>query len=157
MSDGRWVRKIIAAVAVGNLIVLSIFFLIPRMQFLLAHVGLASSRIMETIGSRDMPNQLSKTYEVVRRIQELTPASATLFMPPGDRVNGSFRSAAIQILYPRKIIFGDDENFTKELKAGKKLKMSYFVYSPQWKLEYCRGETRVELTKFGFGMCELDE
>ena len=60
---------------------------------------------------RNMPNQLARTYQVVNRIKGLTPLKARVFMPPGDRMEGSFRSAAIQILYPREIFFAEDENF----------------------------------------------
>lgn len=104
-----------------------------------------------------MPNQLSQTYRVVNRIAEWTPVSAMIFMPPGNRMQGSFRSATIQILYPRKIFFGEDENFTLELKSAKKAKESYFVYSPQWQPEFCPEASHIELTDFGFGMCKLSE
>lgn len=155
MSDGRWVRKIIAGIVIGNLIILFNFFLLPRIQFLLAHRDLTSSQLMETAGSRDMPNQLTSTYAVVNRIRELTPVSATVFMPPGNRMQGSFRSATIQILYPRKIFFGEDGNFQDELKKAEKFEGSYFVYSQEWKPEFCGDLSRMELTDFGFGMCRL--
>ncbi len=157
MSDGRWVRTIIFGIIIGNLIVLSTYFLVPRMQFLIANTGLTSNQLIETVGSRDMPNQLSQTYRVVNRIRELTPEDATIFMPPGDRMKGSFRSATVQILYPRKIIFGEDENFETELKEMKKFKVSYFVYSQEWKSEFCKPSSRIELTDFGFGMCRLPQ
>jgi len=153
MSDGRWVRTIIAGIVAGNLIMLFIFFLIPRTQFLLAHKDLTRNQLMETKGSLDMPNQLWRTYKVVNRIGELTPKVATIFMPPGDRLQGSFRSAAIQILYPRKIFFGGDENFASGLKATKKTEAVYFVYSPRWQPDFCAEPSRIELTEFGFGMC----
>ena len=130
MSDGRWAPKIIAGIVIGNFILLFNFFLMPRMQFFLAHRDLTSSKLMETAGSRDMPNQLTRTYAVVNRILELTSEDAVIFMPPGDRMKGSFRSAAIQILFPRKIFFGEDKNFERELKEAEKFKLSYFVYSP---------------------------
>ena len=157
MSDHRWVRKIISGIVIGNLFVLTAFFLLPRMQFLLAHINLTSDQIMETTGSRDMPNQLSKTYAVVHRIRELTPVSARVFMPPGDRMNGSFRSAVIQVLYPRKIIFGDDTKFDEELNDAEKFKTIYFVFSPQWKPEFCQEVSIIKLTDFGFGMCKLNK
>ena len=153
MSDGKWVRKIIAGIVIGNFIVLVNFFLVPRIQFLLAHESLTVNQRMETTGSRDMPNQLARTYQVVHRIQELTPKDARIFMPPGDRLEGSFRSAVIQILYPRKIIFGEDENFASELKEVFKEGTSFFVYSPDWRPEFCAESSRIELTDFGFGMC----
>lgn len=155
MTDGRWVRKIIAGIVIGNLIILFNFFLVPRMQFLLAHRDLTPNQLMETAGSRDMPNQLTRTYAVVNRIRELTPEGATVFMPPGDRLQGSFRSATIQILYPRKIFFGEDKNFAGELKKAEKSEGSYFVYSQEWKPEFCGELSRMELTDFGFGMCRL--
>ena len=102
-----------------------------------------------------MPNALAGTYKVVNRIQELTPEDATLFMPPGDRIEGSFRSATIQILYPRKIFFGRDENFTTKLKEAGKFKASYLVYSSAWKTEFCPELDRIKLTDSGFGMCRL--
>ena len=154
MGDGRWVRKIVVGIVVGNLIVLAKFFMIPRMQFFPVHPGL-TKKLMETTGPLDMPNQLGQTYRVVNRIQELTPINATVFMPPGDRMKGSFRSAATQILYPRKINFGEDENFEKKLQAAKNAEAAYFVYSPDWRPDFCEEKSRIELTDSGFGMCRL--
>jgi len=157
MSDGRWVRKIIIGIVTGNLVILATFFLFPRIQFLLAHRDLTPSQWIETAGSRDMPNQLTQTYAVVNRIRELTPTDATIFMPPGDRMQGSFRSATIQILYPRKIFFGEDDNFSRELKSADPSKESYFVYSSEWEPEFCKQSSRIALTNFGFGMCRLNQ
>jgi len=156
MSERRWLQKIIAAIVIGNLAILTMVFLVPRAQFLLAQPRLAPHQMMETVGSPDMPNQFSRTYKVVNRIRDLTSVDATVFMPPGDRLQGSFRSAAIQVLYPRKIFFGEDENFERELKEAEKFKVSYFVYSSDWQPEYCEEPSRIELTDFGFGMCRLD-
>jgi hypothetical protein len=155
MSDGRWVQQCISGIVIGNLVILMTIFIFPRMQFLVEHRDFSPSQLLETAGSRDMPNQLTETYAVVNRIAELTPVTATIFMPPGDRMQGSFRSATIQILYPRKIIFGEDENFTMELKGAENAKESYFVYSPQWQPEFCAELSRIELTDFGFGMCRV--
>jgi len=155
MSDGWWVRTIVVGIVVGNLIVLAKFFMIPRMQFFLAHEDLTVNQLMETTGPRDMPNPLRQTYRVVNRIQELTPINATVFMPPADRMKGSFRSAATQILYPRKIIFGEDKNFEKKLQAAKEAEAAYFVYSPDWRPEFCDGPSRIGLTDSGFGMCRV--
>ncbi|GJL79448.1 MAG: hypothetical protein NPINA01_24370 [Nitrospinaceae bacterium] len=155
MSDGRSVRILIAAIMIANLIVLSTTFLFPRAQFFLANIGLLQNQRMETAGSSDMPNQLSRTYAVVNRIREQTPEGATVFMPPGDRVNGSFRSATIQVLYPRKLFFGEDKNFANELQNARKFKASYLVYSPEWKPEFCPELERIKLTDSGFGMCEI--
>ncbi len=154
MRDGRWVRTIVAGIVIGNLIVLAKFFMVPRMQFFPAHTGL-TRQLTETPGPQDMPNQLGKTYAVANRIQELTPIEATVFVPPGDRLDGSFRSAVTQVLYPRKIIFGENENFKGELKKGFKNEAAYFVYSPEWQPDFCEEPSRVELTNFGFGMCRL--
>ena len=154
MSEVRWLQKVVAAIVIGNLAILTMVFLVPRAQFLLAQPSLAPHQMMETAGSPDMPNQFSRTYKVVNRIPDLTPVSATVFMPPGDGLEGSFRSAAIQILYPRRIFFGEDENFEDKLKEG--VKSAYFVYSSEWKPEFCKKSSRIELTDFGFGMCRLE-
>ena len=154
MSERRWLQKIIAAIVIGNLAILTMVFLVPRAQFLLAQPSLAPHQLMETVGSPDMPNQFSGTYQVVNRIRDLTPVSATVFMPPGDRLEGSFRSATIQILYPRKVFFGDDENFADKIKERGKL--AYFVYSPDWQPDFCKEPSRIELADFGFGMCRLE-
>lgn len=154
MSDEGWVQKVIVGIVIGNLIVLSTFFLGPRVQFLMAHTGLTSNQLMKTAGSPDMPNQFSRIYEVVHRIRDLTPVSATVFMPPGNRLEGSFRSVTIQILYPRRVFFGEDEDFENNLK--KRVKSAYFVFSPDWQPEFCKEPSRIKLTDFGFGMCRLD-
>lgn len=156
VSEGRWAQTLIGGIVIGNLVVIVVFFLTPRMQFFLDHEGLSRSQLLETAGSRDMPNQLKKTYKVANGIRELTPLTATIFMPPGDRLQGSFRSAATQILYPRKLIFGEDENFEKKLKEGIESETSYFVFSPDWKPEFCKEPSRIVLTDSGFGMCRVD-
>ncbi len=154
MSDGRWVQKIPAGIVIGNLVILTLVFLVPRAQFILEYKDLTGNQLMETAGSADIPNQLSRTYRVVHRIRDLTPVDATIFMPPGNRMEGSFRSVAIQVLYPRRILFGEDENFADELKE--RVKSAYFVYSPDWQPEFCE-EPRIELTDFGFGMCQIND
>jgi hypothetical protein len=156
MSDGRWVQKILAGIVIGNLVILTLVFLVPRAQFILEHKNLTGNQLMETSGPPDMPNQLSLTYKVAHRIRELSPEDATVFMPPGDRLAGSFRSASIQVLYPRRIHFGKDENFASELKEAKKTDASYFVYSPDWRPEFCKEIPHIELTGFGFGMCRIN-
>ncbi len=155
MSDARWVRTIVMGIVIGNLIVLAKFFMVPRIQLLLADEGLTVNQRMETVGPRDMPNQLGQTYQVGNRIQELTPLEATIFMPPGDRMKGSFRSATTQTLYPRKLFFGESENFEMELNKAKNAESSYFVYSPDWRPDFCEEKSRIELTDSGFGMCRL--
>jgi hypothetical protein len=155
MSDGRGLPKIIAAIVIGNLVILTMVFLTPRMQFLMAQSDLTARQVMETEGSPDMPNHLSMTYKVANRIGDLTPADARVFMPPGDRLEGSFRSATIQVLYPRRIIFGEDKNFEGDLKQGGE--PMYFVYSPDWRPDFCKAPSQIELTDFGFGMCRIDE
>jgi len=154
MNEGHGVQKIIFAIVAGNLVILTMVFLAPRAQFLLAQPSLALHSLMETAGSPDMPNQFSRTYKVVHRIRDLTPASATVFMPPGDRLEGSFRSVTIQILFPRKVFFGEDENFEEHLKES--VKSAYFVYSSDWQPEYCNEPSRIKLTDFGFGMCRIE-
>ena len=142
-------------IVVGNLIVLAKFFLMPRMQFFPVQPGLRK-QLMEITGPRDMPNQLWQTYRVVNRIQEMTPKNATVFMPPGDRLQGSFRSVTTQILYPRKLFFGGSENFESELKKANHTEAVYFVYSPDWRPDYCEELYPIEMTDSGFGMCRLD-
>lgn len=154
MSENRWLKKIVIAIGVGNLAILTMVFLVPRAQFLLAQPSLDPNQIMETAGSPDMPNQFSRTYKVVHRIRDLTPASATVFMPPGDRLEGSFRSVTIQVLFPRKVFFGKDENFEKHLTEA--VKSAYFVYSSDWQPKFCEATSRIKLTDFGFGMCRLE-
>jgi len=154
MSERRWLQKVVAAIVIGNLTILTMVFLVPRAQFLVAQPSLAPHQMMETAGSPDMPNQFSRTYKVVNRIRDLTSVDATVFMPPGDRLKGSFRSAAIQILYPRRIFFGEDKNFEDKLKEG--VKSAYFVYSPDWQPDFCTEPSRIELTDFGFGICRLE-
>jgi hypothetical protein len=154
MSDQRWVRTIVMGIVLGNLVVLAKFFLIPRMQFFPVQPGL-TKQLMETTGPSDMPNQLGQTYRVVNRIKELIPMNATVFMPPGDRLEGSFRSATTQFLYPRKLFFGESENFERELKEAKNAEAVYFVYSPDWRPDFCEEPSRIELTDSGFGMCRL--
>ena len=53
-------------------------------------------------------------------------------------------------MYPRRIFFGEDENFKDKLKE--RVKSAFFVYSPDWQPEFCEEPSRIELSDFGFGM-----
>lgn len=156
-TTGRaWIGKAVSAIVAGNLVILCTVFIAPRAQFILSHGNLSPVQIRETAGSADMPNPLSGTYQVVDRIRRLTPEDATVFMPPGNRLQGSFRSAVIQVLYPRTIIFGDDGDFANLLKTASGGNFVFFVYGRDWQADFCGERRRLELSDFGFGMCRLD-
>ncbi len=155
VTNRPWIAKSVYGIIAGNLVVLSIVFIFPRVQFFLSHSNLTHVQLSETRGSGDMPNQFSKTYAVANRLRQLTPEDATLFMPPGDRQEGSFRSAVIQVLYPRRIVFGDDVGFENKLNASQ-VKPTYTVFSAEWHPEFCGERPRIPLNDSGFGMCRLD-
>lgn len=141
------------AIAALNLATLLVLFIFPRFQFMRAHSGWTFSQLQETPGPRDMPNQFHLTYRVANRVRELTPESATVFLPPGDRP-GSFRSAAVQVLFPRRVYSGATDEFDEHLRQARA--QAYFVFAPDWHPQSCPDHKRVMLNDSGFGLCGLD-
>lgn len=144
-------------IAALNLCVLLVIFIYPRARFIAAHWKETPRMWKESPGSWDMPNQFAETYRVAHRVRDLTLGNATVLLPPGDRLEGSFRSAAVQVLYPRRIVFGGEEAFGKLLKAGRRIPHLYFVYGPKWHSEVCGEKPRARLNDAGWGMCRLDD
>ncbi|NIQ00798.1 MAG: hypothetical protein GWM98_10705, partial [Nitrospinaceae bacterium] len=142
-------------IIVLNLGTLWLVFLMPRLEFMGAHRGLDLEQLKTTRGAPDMPNLYAETYRISQRVRSVTPESATIFLPPGDRA-GSFRAPATQTLFPRRLVFGDAADFRRRLKRAKKTPQAYFVFRPGWFPEVCREKPRVRLNDQGFGLCRLD-
>lgn len=138
-----------------NVLILILVFLGPKWYFISQNSKLSMEKRMETRGSFDMPNQYSETYIVVHNIRRHTLNNAMIFMPPGDRKKGSFRSAATQRLFPREIAFGDDKDFDSLLNSKWGARSVFFVFSNQWKPEICAGKAVIGLGVPGFGMCRI--
>ena len=149
------IRRFLVGIVVLNLVVLFWIFILPRARFVISHIALDSGLLMETAGSPDMPNQFSKTYEVVNQIQGLTSKGSTLFLPSGLGPGRLFRSAAIQRLYPRKLYFADDAEFKKELKSAEGKPETYFVSHQTWHPKVCLRDKEAKLIGLGFSFCRL--
>jgi hypothetical protein len=149
------IKTFLYSIAGLNILVLFLVFLGPKWYFASQTTNLSLEQKSETDGSFDMPNQYKGTYIVANQIRKHTRDNAMIFMPPGNRKDGSFRSATTQRLFPREIAFGDDKNFTELLNSQWGTRPTYFVFSNQWHPQYCAGKTVIPLGLPGFGMCPV--
>ena len=113
MNNRKWVENTILGIIVLNIFVMAFVFLIPRMEFIANHWGWNSEALMEYSGVMDTPNQYSETYKVVNQIRKATTTESIILMPTDNWEFGSNRSVMIQRLYPRKVYFFGDKNFSK--------------------------------------------
>lgn len=151
MIDSRKIRYVLYAVPALNLLALAVFFIVPRVQFMALHAHLTPAEVMETRGVPDMPNLHPDAYRMFNRIRESTDESAEIFFPP---LNGAHRSIPMQMLYPRKIFWGDFPGYQEHL--GAHARDSYFVTYPGWHPEQCSGKPLIKLNDSGYSMCRLD-
>lgn len=145
-------RYFLYAIPILNLLALTVFFIFPRVQFMIAHAHLTYSERMETRGASDMPNLHHETYKILNRVRESTDDSATIFFPP---LNNAHQSIPIQRLYPRKIFWGDFPGYQENLE--KRPPGSYIVTHSGWYPGYCADKPHVKLNGSGYLMCRLDD
>ncbi len=153
MSKNAQVRCFLYAVAGLNLLVLVMVFVIPRVQFMIAHRDLTAEQLLETRGAWDMPNVSHASYEVLNRIKNLTEDSATIFLPPSE--NHEHRSPAIKVLYPREIFWGATDEFNSRFVEAPGENPAYLVVKPGWNPHWCKGRPDVELGLKDYKMCRL--
>ena len=116
MNNRKWVESTILGIIVLNILVLAFVFLIPRVQFMVDHWGWEAEALMESSGARDTPNQYSKTYRMVNQVKKVLLKNSIILMPPDNWEFGSSRSVVIQRLYPNKVYFAGDKDFSFQIK-----------------------------------------
>ena len=154
MNNRKWVESIILGIIVLNILVLAFVFLIPRVQFMADHWGWKAEALMESSGARDTPNQYSKTYRMVNHIQKVLLENSIILMPPDNWEFGSSRSVVIQRLYPNKVYFAGDKDFSLQIKIIDIEKPVYGVAFPNDGADLCFEKEIRSLGETGFVMCK---
>jgi hypothetical protein len=147
-------QKFIYLLVVMNLVVLLVVFILPRIQFMLENSEKDFSQIQETQGTRDLPNQFYLSYRIANQVDRMIPKTAAVFLPPKE-YPGAFRSAMVQVLFPRRVFSADMEDFADNFKNLQPFPQAYLVFSPDWHADFCLQETRIALNDLGWGLCKL--
>ena len=147
-------QKFIYLLVTMNLLVLMAVFILPRIQFMQDHREKEFSQIQETPGARDLPNQYYLSYKIAHRVDREIPKTAAVFLPPKEHP-GAFRSAMVQVLFPRRVFSADMEDFDENFNNLKPFPEAYLVFSPDWQTDFCPQEKRVEFNDLGWGLCWL--
>ncbi|MBC8284447.1 MAG: hypothetical protein H8E32_11590 [Nitrospinae bacterium] len=154
MNNRSWVENIIGAIIVLNFVVLALVFLIPRAKVIVNYWGWESAALMQTSGAMDTPNQYLKTYKVANQIRNVTKENSIILMPADNWEFGSNRSVVIQRLYPRRVYFFGDKNFS-EFKFN--LNSTVPVYGVAFSgdgAELCFEKDVKKLGETGFEICK---
>ena len=154
MIDRNWVVSTILGIIFLNIFVLAYIFIIPRSQFIIDHWKWKSEKIMETSGPMDMPNQYPITYTLANEIRNITEEISIILMPKDNWEFGSNRSVLIQRLYPRKVYFFGDNEFSEK---NHKLNSNKLVFAVALKgngIQLCFKEDAKSLGNTGFVICK---
>ena len=154
MNNRSWIENMIGLVIVLNILLLGLVFLIPRAKIMVRHWGDKPEILMETLGVKDMPNQYSQTYKVVNKIRSVTQENSIILMPADNWESGSNRSVVIQRLYPRKVYFFGDKDFSRRNSNLKSNTLIYAVAFPGDGAELCFQRDIKKLGKTGFVICK---
>ena len=154
MNNRKWVENTILGIIVLNMFVMAFVFLIPRMQFIANHWGCESEALMESSGAMDTPNQYSKTYRVVNHVKKMLLGNSIILMPPDNWEFGSSRSVVIQRLYPNKVYFAGDEDFSFQIKTIDIEKPVYGVAFRNDGADLCFEKEIKSLGETGFVICK---
>ncbi len=105
-------------------------------------------------GRNDMPNQFAGVYRQYVKIREWVPEDAHVFVPPKETAAGSVRAPVMQVLYPRRVHFGDDVDFRSQLeRAAARAETFYFVYAAGWHSALCAEDALFRDARSGWGVC----
>ena len=154
MINGNWVVSTILGIIVLNIFILVGILIIPRSQYIIDHWKWQSENLMETSGPMDMPNQYPITYKVANEIRNVTEEISIILMPKDNWEFGSTRSVLIQRLYPRKVYFFGDNEFSEN---NNKLNSNKLVFAVALKgngIQLCFKEDAKSLGNTGFVICK---
>lgn len=132
------IRLFLYLIVVGNIIILSIVFLCPRLVFMVEHWGASEREILLSDGPRDNPNMghLRKIYKMMYFIKDHSEGNSTIYF-----INPQiFPNEVYKILLPRNIHFLDPKALKKfSITSQKGVGTSiYFVFMKKDKPEFCK-------------------
>lgn len=139
-SPGK-IRTSIYAIIFLNLICIFVVFIFPRTKFIVSHIHLAYTQLMETSGAPDMPSVVGQSFAIANFLKETTPENSTVFLPPLEE--GGHHSPTILRLYPRRLFWGNTPEFKESLRTA--TSPSYFLSLPDWHPDYCANKTWVKV------------
>ncbi len=147
-------QKFIYLLVTMNLVVLLVVFILPRIHLMLENHDKDFSQIQETQVAKDLPNQFYLSYQIANRIDWGIPKTAAVFLPPME-FPGAFRSAMVQVLFPRRVFSADMEDFDENFNNLQSFPEAYLLYSPDWQADFCPLEKQIPLNHLGWGLCWL--
>jgi len=154
MIDRGWVENMIGTIIILNILLLFLVFLIPRGKIIINYWGAKPETLMETIGAMDTPNQYLRTYKVANEIRKVTQENSIILMPTDNWEFGSNRSVVIQRLYPRKVYFFSDKDFSENNHNQNSNKLVYAVAFEGDDADLCFKKDTKSLGNTGFVICK---
>ncbi len=146
----------------GNLVVIFIFFLKPRIDFLEKYWDRPSDDILISTGPKDIHNLYVDTYLIARAVSKETPSNAVIYLPnpfsvltfkkkPYDSI-GVFM--AMDALYPRLLFWQDTEQKNPEdLDQRPKFQVAF----EGWKYDKCKeNSSKKPLGYRNWQICKLN-
>lgn len=153
--EAKFTRKVFSGVIMLNLIMVTVFFILPRADFMLRHWNEPRYEISKFAGTYDLPNLFFKTYQSANEIKVRVPENATLLMPPRTTA-GMFHSAAQQVLFPRTLYFQGEKEYGRVKDAALVVPQLWKVNAPGDSLTDCPRASAIPLGQSGFSLCRLD-
>ncbi len=138
-------RLLLYIVVMGNITLLFIVFLYPRLVFMMSHWGASERTILLSEGPRDNPNMghLRKIYKRMYFVKDHSEEDSVIYF-----INPYFTKAeAYKILLPRKVKFSDIKG--RDMKdiegfhvfSEKRLRIGdYLVFSEENKPDFCSND-----------------
>jgi len=139
-------------IIIGNLLVLSSYFLLPRINFLIKNKDLSHRQIRLLTGPSDNPNMYKSTYEIAYKIKDATNDGSVIFLPTSS--DTLHTGPTYQILYPRELIWGDRIGLKFRIKKYNKNPNVYVVINPEWPNDLCFKEIAL-LNNNGWKICTV--
>lgn len=146
----------------GNLIVIFMFFLKPRFDFMMEHWNRPSDGILISTGPKDIHNLYVDTYLIARAIAKETPSNSVIYFPnpfgalkfkkkPYDSI-GVFM--AMDALYPRYLFWqGTDQKIPNDLDERPKFQVAF----ENWEYDQCKeNSSKKPLGHHNWQICKLN-
>ncbi len=159
--DSKAIWSPIKILVFSNLIVITFFFLWPRIDFLTTQWNFNRDDILISQGPQDIPNLHLDTYIIARAASKKTPDKSVLYFPdpiaalsfrdkPYDSI-GVFM--AMDLLYPRHVVWTQNE---QEIPSDAKNYPKFQVAFDGWELDQCpKKSAKKSLEHHGWYVCEL--
>ncbi len=156
------IRNPLKLFVVGNFVVISIFFLGPRVDFMTKYWDRSPDDILITEGPKDLRNLYIDTYLIADAVAKETPANATIYFPypfgaltfkkkPYDSIGVLM---AMDALYPRYLYWqGTEQKIREDLKGRPKFQVAF----EGWEHDQCKEKIpKKSLGHHNWQICKLD-